>query len=163
MLAVEAGVATSMGVQPVLMQAVDSGKLSHQQYVDALEIKLLANHNFVSVAARDLMLMARRTPDRIAPAAAAVFQSFRKPTLDFESGVKVSGEFIRIAAATLPAATIGRYATVILEALQHGRQRFEKVLVRYFARQVRPFFGRNGRRLAPHVRREFGAQLLRRR
>lgn len=162
-LAVEAGVATSMGVQPVLMEAVDNGRSSHQKYVDALEIKLLANHNFVSVAARDLMLMARRTPDRIAPAAAAVFQSFRKPTLDFESGVKVAGEFIRIAAARLPAATVGRYAKAILEALQHGRPRFEKVLVRYFARQVRPFFGRNGRRLAPHVRREFGAQLLRRR
>ncbi|WP_300658246.1 hypothetical protein [Hydrogenophaga sp.] len=163
MLAVEAGVAASMGVQPVLMQAVDTGKLSHQQYVDALEIKLLANHNFVSVAAMDLLLMARKTPNRIAPAAAAVFQSFRKATLDFESGVKVSGEFIRIAAATLPAATLGRYTKAILEALQHGRPRSEKVLVRYFSRQVRPFFGRNGRRLAPHIRREFGAQLLRRR
>lgn len=163
MLSVEAGVSASMGVQPLFMQALDRGLMAHEIYVDAIGTKLLENHNFVSVAARDLMSMARRTPDRLAPAAMAALESLRRPTLDFESGAKVAAEFLRLAAKTLPALTVGRYAKEILDALQDGRPRFEKVLIRYLSRQVRHIYGRNGRRLARHVRQEFGPDFLKRR
>ena len=115
------------------------------------------------VAAQDLMLMALKTPDRIATAAMAAFQSFRRPSLDFESGAKVGAEFIRMAATRLPPATVGRYTRLTLEVLQDGRPRFVRALLRYFSRQIKPFFGRNGRRLPAHVRREFGRDLLKRR
>lgn len=159
-LAAQAGVSMSSGLQPVWMMALDRGHLSHESYADCLAAKLLRNHDFVSVSGRDLMELASRQPDTIHPAIRAAFETFRRPTLEFRSGVTVCVEFLSLAVKSLPPSTVGVYAGIALEALLHGRSVRRRVLERVFALQLN-VYGRNGRRIAPHIRRLFGGILSR--
>ncbi len=162
-IAIEAGAAMSTNIQPLLMVARDRKLITQDRYADMLSVKLLAKHDFISVTAVDLLTIALKTPARIAPAAKAAFESFKSPTLQLDSGIKVSLEFLQIAVLRLPPSTWARYARLILEVLTHERAELSRLLVRILGRLVRRFFGRNARKLPRHVRREFGEELLRRR
>jgi hypothetical protein len=159
-LAAEAGVSMTSGLQPVWMMAFDQRHLSQAIYADCLAAKLLGNHDFVSVSGRDLMELASRQPDTIHPAIKAAFETFRRPTLEFRSGVSVCVEFLSLAVRKLPPSIVGMYAGMALEALLHGRGVRRRVLVRLFASRLN-VYGRNGRRIPPHVRRLFGGILSR--
>lgn len=159
-LAAQAGVSMSSGLQPVLMMAFDQRHLSQASYADCLAAKLLGNHDFVCVSGRDLMELASRQSGTIHPAIKAAFETFRRPTLEFRSGVNVCVEFLSLAVRTLPPSTAGVYTGMALEALLHGRDVRRRVLERVFASRLN-VYGRNGRRIAPHVRRLFGGILSR--
>lgn len=159
-LAAQAGVSMSSGLQPVWMMAFDQRHLSQARYADCLAAKLLCNHDFVSVSGRDLIELASRQPHIIHPAIKAAFETFRRPTLEFRSGVNVCLEFLSQAVRVLPPSTAGVYAGMALEALLHGRTVRRRVLQRVFASRLN-VYGRNGRRIAPHLRRLFGGILSR--
>lgn len=159
-LAAHAGVAACSGLQPVWMMALEQRHLSHTGYVACLAAKLLGNHDFVSVAGRDLMELASITPEAVHPAIKAAFETFRRPTLDFRSGLNVCVEFLSLAVRRLPPSTVGEYTRMALDALLHGRGVRGPVLERVFASRLN-VYGRNGRRIAPHIRRLFGGVLSR--
>lgn len=159
-LAAQAGVSMSSGLQPVWMMAFDQRHLSQSSYADCLAAKLLGNHDFVGVSGRDLIELASRQPNTIHPAIKAAFETFRRPTLDFRSGVNVCAEFLSLAVRTLPPSTVGMYAGMAIEALLDGRGVRRRVLERVFAPRLN-VYGRNGRRIAPHIRRLFGGILSR--
>ena len=162
--AVDAGVCDSVALQSVLMESLSTHAMTHPEYVRAIEAKLHANHSFVTFNAADLWEMAASEPDRISRSALAAIQSFSEPTLQFESGLKVGGEFLRLAMNRLPPATVGRYTNLLVIALAGSRPEFARLVLRVFARILSDHrFGRNGRRLAPYVRRLFVPGLLRRR
>jgi tetratricopeptide (TPR) repeat protein len=162
-LAAGAGIESSMSIQSLLMDAVKRGVLSRDSYVNAVASKLLANHDFTSVGAEDLLQMALKTPQRIAPAVLSALESFRRSSLDLPSGVRVCIEFMELAAKKLEPSVLGRYCSLILEVLQYDRPRFERVLEKLIAKRVRALIGRNGRRIPPHARRTFSKRLLQRR
>jgi hypothetical protein len=162
-LASSVDVNISMSLQPLLMRAVALGHLPRKQYVSALETKLLANHDFVSVAAEDLLVMALKSPRRISPAVMTALQSFRRPSLDIASGINVCIAFIDIASKQMDSAILGRYCSLFLAVLTDGRPQFTQGLVRLMAKHLRPLVGRNGRRIAPYARRAFDWKLLKRR
>lgn len=159
-LATQAGVSMSSGLQPVWMMAVGQRHLSQEIYADCLAAKLLGNHDFVSVSGRDLMELASRQPERVHPAIKAAFETFRRATLDFRSGVNVCLEFLSLAVRKLPPSTAGLYTRMAFEVLLHGRDVRRRVLERLFASRLN-VYGRNGRRIAPHLRRLFGGILSR--
>lgn len=160
LLAAQVGVSMSSGLQPVWMEAVTKGHLRHTVYVDCLAAKLRGNHDFVSMTGRDLMELAARMPNKVHPAVRAGLETFRRPTLVFSSGVKVCADFLRLAVGKLPPSTTGQYAAMTVEVLAHGRNIPEKELKRAFATRLN-IFGRNGRRLPPHVRCLFQGMLSR--
>ncbi|AAZ95958.1 hypothetical protein Tbd_0005 [Thiobacillus denitrificans ATCC 25259] len=80
--------------------------------------------------------------------------------MDFRSGVNVCVEFLSLAVKKLPPETAGVYTGMALEALLYGRGVRRHVLERVFASRLN-VYGRNGRRIAPHLRRLFGGILSR--
>ncbi len=159
-VAAPVGVAKSSGLQPVWLEALARDRLSHSTYVNCLASKLLGNHDFVAVAAPDLMQLATHTPGKVHPAVRAAFQSFRRPTLMFSSGVKVCADFLRLAVRKLPPSTTGRYAVMAVEVLAYGGRATEDELKKVFAPRL-GVFGRNGRHLPRHIRRLFRGMLSR--
>jgi tetratricopeptide (TPR) repeat protein len=121
LLAAEAGVEKSMGVQPVLLEACDKGLLSKDAYAEAVVGKIAAGHDFISVRAEDMLTLAKRAPAHVADGVRTALETFRKPTLDIASGVQVSREFLAQAIQQLQPTTAAAYGTLILEVLQHGR------------------------------------------
>ena len=160
LIAIEGGVSKSTNIQPLLMLARNQGLITPRRYADCLAIKLLANHDFVSVSAADLIEIAIKTPDQIAPAAKAAFETFRRPSFQIESGTLVCLEFVKLAAKNLPPVTLARYTHLLLEVLKHDRPYLEPHLTRAVGHCIQSFFGRNGRKLQPHIRRAFGEKLL---
>lgn len=132
-LAAQAGVSMSSGLQPVWMVAVEQRYLSQASYADCLATKLLGNHDFVSVSGRDLMELASRQPETVHSAIKTALETLRRPTLELRSGVKVCVEFLSLAVKKLPPTTVGVYAGMALEALLHGRDLRRRVLERVFA------------------------------
>lgn len=159
-LAAQAGVSMTSGLQPVWMMAFEQRHLSQADYANCLAAKLLGNHDFVGVSGRDLMELASRRPNNIHPAIKVAFKTFRRPTLEFRSGVTVCAEFLSEASRKLPPSTVGEYAAMALEALLYGRDVRRRVIERVFASRLN-VYGRNGRRIAPHIRRLFGGILSR--
>jgi len=152
-LAPEAGVSLSMGVQPVLMQACDTGILSNDTYVDALVGKLAAGHDFVSVRAADLLTLAKRTPNRISEGVRTALETFRKPTLDIVSGVRLSCEFLGQAIEQLQPTVAAAYGIHLLEVLQDERPQLSETIRRAVAETVLQAVQRVRRERRPKARR----------
>jgi predicted nucleic acid-binding protein len=121
LLAPEAGVAIMMGVQPVLMEACDTGLISKDAYADAVIGKIAAGHDFVSVRSDDMLTLAKRSPARVSARVRTALETFRKSTLDIVSGVQVSCEFLMQVIQQLQPTVAAAYGTLILEVLQHNR------------------------------------------
>lgn len=121
LLSPEAGVRTSMGIQPVLMEAYERGFLSQGAYADIIIAKLYEGHDFVSVRAEDLLAVAKRTPARVADGVRLALETFRKPTLDIASGVQVACEFLRHAVENFQPVAVAAYGKLALDVLQYDR------------------------------------------
>lgn len=121
LIAAEAGVSKSIGIQPILMEACDRRIITKDVYADAVFGKLAAGHDFVSIRADDMFTIAKRTPFRVSDVIRKGLETFHKPTLDIESGIRVSCEFlIRIIMTAQPKVAVA-YVESILEALQYER------------------------------------------
>jgi len=147
LLAPEAGVAMSMGVQPVLMEACDKGLISKDAYADAVVAKLASGHDFVSVRADDMLTLAKRTPARVSEGVRTALETFRKPTLDIVSGVQVSCEFLKQAIQRLQPPVAAAYGKHILEVLQHERPQLSGEIRRVVAHAVQQALQRPSRKL----------------
>lgn len=151
-----AGVATSMAVQPVLMEALAKGLLGQDVYADAIVGKILAGHDFVSIRAEDLLTVAERTPARASVAVMAALESFRRPTLDVLSGVEVSREFLAKAMRRLRFRVVAEYGDRLLEVLQHERPAIvSDAIHRALAAVTQHALGRPGRRPGTGERKAF--------
>ena len=153
LLAPEAGVAISMGVQPILMEACDKGLLSKNTYADAVLGKIAAGHDFVSVRADDMVTLAKRSPAHVSEGVRTALQSFRKPTLDIVSGVQVCCEFLMHATKRLQPRVAATYGTLILEVLQQDRPEYADEIHRAIAHAVQQALQQLGRKLTLHERR----------
>jgi transcription elongation GreA/GreB family factor len=153
LLGPEAGVAMSMGVQPVLMEACDKGLFSKETYADAVVGKLAAGHDFVSVRADDMLTLAKRTPARVSEGVRTALDTFRKPTLDIVSGVQVSCEFLKQAIERLQPMVAAAYGTLILEVLQHERPQLADEIHRAIAHAVQQALHQSSRKLNSPERR----------
>lgn len=133
LLAAEVGVTYSMGIQPILMEAQHNGFIEQGAYSGIVMAKLMQNHSFVSIRAEDLVVFAEKTPTKVVDEVKIVLESFREPTLDIVSGVRVVSEFLRHIAKKLPPTTVASYAQLGLAALQHDRQDLSKIIGRVVA------------------------------
>lgn len=123
----EIGVSYSMGIQPILMEAHHKGFIEQGAYSEIFMAKLMQNHSFVSIRAEDLYVFAKRMPAKVTDEVKVALESFREPTLDIVSGVRVVCEFLRCAANKLPPTTVISYAKLGLAVLQDGcRQNLSK-------------------------------------
>jgi len=128
LIATEAGVANSMGTQPLLMEACDTGVISKKVYADIVFSKLDSGHDFVSIRAEDMFTIARLTPYRVSDSLKEALDTFRRPTLDIVSGVYVCCEFIiRIILNIQPRISL-LYIRYILEVLLFERLDLDKVI-----------------------------------
>lgn len=156
LLAPEAGVAMSMGVQPVLMEACDKGLISKDAYADAVVAKLVASHDFVSVRADDMITLAKRTPARVSESVLIALETFRKPTLEIVSGVQVSCEFLTQVIQLLPATVAAAYGMRILDVLQHERPKLSGVIRGAVRNAFQEALQHLGRKLKLHERQALG-------
>lgn len=147
LLAPEAGVTMSMGVQPVLMEACDKGLFSKDAYADALIAKIAAGHEFVSVRADDMFTLAKRTPARVSDEVRIALETFRKPTLDIVTGVQVSCEFLNLLIQRLRPTVSAEYGKHILQVLQHERPQLSDAIHRAVAHTVHQALQRLSRKL----------------
>jgi tetratricopeptide (TPR) repeat protein len=163
LLTASVGVRASVGLQAVLMEACDRGSYSRDAYADTIARKLAAGHDFVSIRAQDLTSLAERNPHKVSLAVMAALETFRRPTLDIQSGAMVGSAFLHDAAERLPPKIVGTYARRVHEVLIHGRPGLAPEITRGLARmlQAQPLYGRGGRRIAKAHRRLFGDLLLR--
>lgn len=121
LLATEAGVTGAAGVQPLLMNLRDEGRLERNEYSRIILSKLACGHDFVSVDAHDLYWAAKQANEQQTRILRAALNSFRRPTVDLQSVVLVCAESLRLAAQDLPAKTIGKLYRDCLDVLSDGR------------------------------------------
>ncbi len=159
LLAPEAGVAMSMGIQPVLMEACDKELLSKDAYADIVVEKLAAGHDFVSVRADDMLTLAKRTPTRVSEGVRTALETFRKAPLDIISGVQVSCEFLKQAIQRLQPTVAAAYGTHILDVLQHERPQLAGAIHRAVAHAVQQALQRPSRKLKSREQKAFAPLL----
>jgi tetratricopeptide (TPR) repeat protein len=121
LLSPEAGVRESMGIQPILMEACEKGFLSQDAYADIVIAKLAERHDFISVRAEDLLAVAKRTTARVSDDVKLALDTFRLPTLDIVSGVRVACEFLRHSIGRVQPSALAAYGELSLEVLQFER------------------------------------------
>jgi hypothetical protein len=155
MLAQEAGITHSIGVQPILMEACDNGLYSKENYASAMVGKIAAGHDFISIRADDLITLAKRTPTRVSEEVRTLLDSFKKSTMDIVSGVQVSCEFLQQSILRLHPKVAAVYGIQILEALQHERQSLAVSIHRAIAHAVRQSLEKSSRKLKSHERKAF--------
>lgn len=155
LLAQEAGVSLSIGVQPLLMEACDKGLYSKDNYANAVIGKIAGGHDFVSIRADDLITLAKRTPARVSEDVRTLLDSFKKSTMDIVSGVQVSCEFLRLSIQRLHPKVAVAYGMQILEVLQFERPQFAASIRRAIAHTVHQALENSSRKLKYHERKAF--------
>lgn len=153
--AVGVGVQTSMGIQPLLMEACEQKALSEEDYADALLTKVATGHDFISIRATDLLVLARRTPAQVSSEVKALLETFRRPTLDIVSGVRVSCEFLGLAIRKLQPRVAATYGDILLGVLQHNRSQLAGEIHRAIAHTVNDALSRFPRKLRWHEKHAF--------
>lgn len=155
LLAQEAGVSFSIGVQPLLMEACDKGLFSKDNYANAVIGKIAGGHDFVSIRADDLITLAKRTPTRVSADVRTLLDSFKTSTMDIVSGVQVSCEFLRLSILRLHPKVAVAYGTQILEVLQFERPQFAASIRQAIAHTVHQALENSSRKLKYHERKAF--------
>lgn len=159
LLAPQAGVPLSIGVQPILMEALRLENIHHDAYADTIIGKLVDGHDFISIRADDLRCIAARTPNQVANGVAMAFETFRSPSLEIGSGVRVACEFLRGSSHRLKPAVLAKYGRIALDALQFGRSALDYDIHRLIARALHGAAKPRGRKLSAHERRLFSSLL----
>jgi tetratricopeptide (TPR) repeat protein len=121
LLSPEAGVRVSMGIQPILIEACEKGFLSQDAYADIVIAKLTERHDFISVRAEDLISVAKRTPAQVSDDVKLALETFRLPTLEISSGVRVACEFLQHCIGRVQPSTLAAYGKLALDVLQFER------------------------------------------
>ena len=155
LLAPEAGILRSMGVQPVLMEACDKGQLSKEVYADAVHDKITAGHDFVCVRADEILTLAKRTPSAISEKVKATLDAFRSPTLDIISGIQATCEFLGQAIQLLQPTIAAEYGKYALEVLQDTRPQYSTVIRHKIAQVFQEGFQQIDRELSPNEKQVF--------
>lgn len=150
-----AGVAASIGTQPVLMEACTKGLLSKDAYADAVVGKIVAGHDFVSVSADDLLTVAKRNPAIASNAVMTALDSFRSPALDILSGVKVACTFLGQSIHRVRPRVAAEYGKHILKVLQHERPAIAGAIHRAVAWTAGNALQRLNRKLSHKERKAF--------
>ncbi|WP_153065368.1 tetratricopeptide repeat protein [Xanthomonas arboricola] len=150
------GIGSAIALQPALVAARDSGLLSQKKYTNAIVGKICANHQFVSISSRDLLITALNGPRLAKQQVIDCLRSFKRQDLEMSSGFRVALLFIRGIAGQIPSNQVAIYAHEALSALVDARPNLKKPAEQLFARIIHVNYGRNGRRLSPSQRRAFG-------
>lgn len=161
LLAPSLGLQNTICVQPILLVACGREMLAKEKYAKIVAAKIKQNHDFVSVRADDLLLLAKQDVSRVSDDARVALETFRRSSIDFVSAVKVAAEFLRAAMTTLPPGIVGDYSKLVCDVLVSGRPDSSGTVKDAFAVLLQKCFGRNGRRLNPRDRRRFGELLER--
>lgn len=156
------GLKSAICLQPILLVACERGILAKERYAKIVAEKIQRNHDFVSVRAEDLLILAHQDVSKVSGDARATLETFRRPSIDFVSAVKVAAEFLRAAVTTLPPGIVGDYSKLVCDVLVSDRPDLGGTFKDALAVLLQKCFGRNGRRLNPHDRRRFGELLERR-
>jgi hypothetical protein len=128
LLATEAGVVNSIGVQPLLMEASDTGLISKKVYANLVFDMLDSGHDFVSIRADDMFTIARLTPYRVSDLIKRALDTFRRPTLDISSGLYVCCQFIVLIIPNLQPRVSTLYIKFILDVLIYERPELDKTI-----------------------------------
>lgn len=156
------GLKSTICLQPIFLVACGRGMLAKGKYAKVVAEKIQRNHDFVSVRAEDLLLLANQDVSKVSGDARAALETFRRPSIDFISAVKVAAEFLRAAMTTLPPGIVGDYSKLVYDVLVSDRPDSEGAVKDALAVLLQRCFGRNGRRLNSRDRRRFGGLLERR-
>ncbi|SDH96967.1 toll/interleukin-1 receptor domain-containing protein [Nitrosomonas sp. Nm132] len=121
-LAKSIGVTTSTCIQPLLMVLRERKIITEDEYSRCILDKLNRRHDFTSVTANDLLWAAKLCPKTVSPGIESAFQTFRKSTLDWVSGLRVGSLFLKLAAKYITPDVLYRYYQLLLDCLSSGRE-----------------------------------------
>jgi hypothetical protein len=119
-----------------MMESCAAGLVSPNVYADAIHDKIASGHEFVSVGADDLVMLALRSPHKVSEKVRTALETFRKPNLELISGVRVACEFLSRITQRVPVSTAAEYGLLVLDVLQHGRPERSPVIHRVVAHSV---------------------------
>lgn len=159
MFAIEAGVTGAAGVQPLLMNLRDDGRLERNEYSKIILSKLAFGHDFVSVDAHDLYWAAKHANEQQTDLFKAALNSFRRPTVDLQSAVLVCAEFLRLAAHDLPVKMVGQMYRDCLDGLLDGRDSIKDRITQVLRKGMNIVLSHLPSPRAIALRKEFGALL----
>jgi len=159
LLASEAGVTGSAGVQPLLMNLRDEGRLERNEYSRIILSKLAFGHDFVSVDAHDLYWAVKQANEQQTGLLNAALNSFRRPTVDLQSLVLVCVDFLRIAAQDLPVKTVGALYRDCLDALSDSRDSIKERIAQVFRRGMNITLSHLASPRATSIKKELGELL----
>jgi predicted nucleic acid-binding protein len=115
------GLTYTMGLQPLLILARDRGLITKDAYVNVIAGKIARGHDFISIRTEDLVLLAQRSLDGVAPLVAAALTTFRGKSLDVASGVQVAGSMLNELVGVCAPGVVRQYFELALDALQFER------------------------------------------
>lgn len=153
-----AGVAggSSCSIQPILLVADARKQLSRNKVAAVLVQKIADNHDFVTVRAQDLLVLARERPYEVSQLVRIALLAIGRPTVEFSSAIRVALEFVARIAKELPTHIVGAYVKLAFDALIEDKERQCNEFRQLFAEALQPRFGRHGRRLTAQQRQHFG-------
>jgi predicted nucleic acid-binding protein len=154
--------ASACSIQPILLVAEARKRLTHKKVAEVLAQKIADNHDFVTVRAQDLLVLARKTPHEVSELVRIALRAIGKPTVEFSSAINVALEFVARIARELPTHIVGAYVKLTFDALIEDRDSRCNELRQLFTDVLQPKFGRHGRRLTALQRQHFGRVFERR-
>lgn len=159
LLSLEAGVKGVAGVQPLLMNLRDNGRLDRNEYSRIVLSKLAFGHDFISVDAQDLYWAVKNAKEEESGLFETALDSFRRPTVDSQSVVLVCAEFLVLAAQDLPVKSVGKLYRDCLDVLSDGRDPIREAIAEVFRRRVNIVLSHLPSPRATALRRELGVLL----
>lgn len=120
-LALHAGLSSALWIQPILTHLRDANTLKRSEYSRIIINQLTQGREFVSVDYFDLSWHAKKY-HHLSPEVLAVLETFKSPTLDLPSGVRVCAEFLRECATTISVSLTKQYFDKCFSALAFGRE-----------------------------------------
>jgi len=154
--------ASACSIQPILLVAEARKRLTRNKVAAVLAQKIADNHDFVTVRAQDLLVLARKTPHEVSELVSIALRAIGKPTVEFISAINVALEFIAWISRELPTHVVGAYAKLAFDALIEDKDSRCDELRQLFTGVLQPKFGRHGRRLTAQQRQHFGRVFERR-
>lgn len=121
-LANQVGVTDTLWLQPLLMQLRDTALIKPSEYSRIIIEKLSLGHDFVSVGVDDLAWAAKKSTSTLSLQVKAVLETFKRPSLELQSGINVCAGFLRIVTEELQPQLVRAYYKECCEALSYGRK-----------------------------------------
>lgn len=121
-LSTQVGVTGTLWLQPLLMHLRDLKLLKQSEYSRIIIEKLSLGHDFVSVGSDDLIWAARKSTSTLSPQVKAVLETFKRPSLELRSGIKVCAGFLRVVTEEFQPPLVRAYYKECRDALSYGRE-----------------------------------------